>query len=285
MFVDSLAGTVINDRYELIDEIGRGNLGIVYKARHKVLDRIVAVKVLFEQISENENGYLRFHRAVQAVSSLSHQNIVKVFDFGVTDVGYPFEVMDFVEGANLSDLLMEVKRLEVKRAAGIFVQICDAMDHAHEIGVIHRDLKPSNIILTNNVTFKDFVRIVDFGIAKRFNDTSKQKLTMEGQVIGTPAFMSPEQVMGKKLDGRSDIYALGCLMFTVLTGLPPISGESPAQTMAYHVTEEPLDFRRACPDSSIPATLQWVITKTLKKSPDERHQTMGELRQELQIFA
>lgn len=279
----SLVGTLLADRYEIKEEIGRGALGIVYKAQQRILNRPVAIKVLFEDLSKDPTSVKRFEREAQSASSLDHPNIVKIFDFGLSGHSFPFLAMDYLQGQSLKELIKKDKRVGIDRALPIFIQICAAMAHAHGRGIMHRDLKPDNVLLVNHEGEDDFVKIVDFGIAKRFQEEQNggQRLTMEGQVMGTPAFMSPEQIMGGAGDARSDIYSLGCLMFNVLTGVLPISGESPIDTMAKHIRSAPIDFQTACPELVIPDSLKTVISKALRKTPAERQQTMQELRTEL----
>lgn len=267
--------------------IGEGALGAVWKAKQRMVERIVAIKVLSESTEEQSAAFLRFQREAQALSSLNHPNIVVVFDFGLSEEGFPFLVMDYLEGQNLHQLIQQENRLDVERAVPIFIQICNAMAHAHSRGILHRDLKPDNIILTESDGTKDIVKLVDFGIAKRLDEDRQnvRKLTVEGQVLGTPAFMSPEQIMGNKLDARSDIYSFGCLMFHTLTGRLPISGSSSIDTMAKHISNEPMDFAVAAPGLVLPQGLQRCIKKALKKFPEERQQTMAQMREELEWHA
>lgn len=283
----SLAGKVLAGRYEVMSLIGEGALGAVWKAKQRMVERIVAIKVLSESTEEQSAAFLRFQREAQALSSLNHPNIVMVFDFGLSEEGFPFLVMDYLQGQNLHQLIQQEGRMEVDRAVPIFIQICNAMAHAHSRGILHRDLKPDNIILTENDGTRDIVKLVDFGIAKRLDEDRQnvRKLTVEGQVLGTPAFMSPEQIMGNKLDARSDIYSFGCLMFYSLTGVLPISGSSSIDTMAKHISNEPMDFATAAPGIVIPQGLQRCIKKALKKFPEERQQTMAQMREELEWHA
>lgn len=278
----SLVGTTIADRYLIEDEIGSGALGKVYKAKHQILDRHVAVKVLFEDVKGNENAYLRFQREAQTACALSHPNIVTVYDFGLQDNSFPFLVMDYLQGDDLKTVIKRDGRLPLPRALPILLQIADALAHAHSHGVLHRDIKPDNIILINNGPTRDFVKIVDFGIAKRLGPETK-KLTMDGQVVGTPAYMSPEQILNStNLDARSDIYTFGILIFNMVTGALPIQGKTSVDTMAGHISMEPLSLIAACPGANFPASLQSILTKTLKKYPEDRQQSMDELKNELE---
>ncbi len=283
--VECLApGSILAGRYKVLSEIGRGRLGIVYKVHHAVLDRQVAVKVLFEEVKPTETAFLRFKREAETASSLNHPSIVKIFDFGISEGRFPFLVMDYVDGKILGNLLREQMRLPREKALPIFIQICDGMAYAHENGVIHRDLKPDNIFLVQKGVQHELVQIVDFGIAKKLNDPKMKKLTAEGQVLGTPAFMSPEQITGKDLDARSDIYSLGCLMYNVLTGRLPFPGANAMEVMSHHLQREPLNFSEACPGLRLPVGLQYVLRKSMKKEPKERQSTMLQLQEELAAF-
>lgn len=286
MTTSSLIGSVLADRYEIVDEIGHGALGIVYRARHLVMEKTVAVKVLFEQLDQDENNFLRFQREAQAASSMSHPNIVTVYDFGISQNNTPFLVMDYIEGQNVKEVLRKHGRLPVDRSVKIFLQMCSALEHAHSKGILHRDIKPENVVLVKTSWNPEFVKLVDFGIAKYVNEPSRnaKKLTMEGQVLGTPAYMSPEQIMGGRLDARSDIYCMGVLMYNLISGKLPILGKDSAETMSKHITELPVELADACPEIKIPFRLQRAIMKTLKKHPQDRHQSMRELLVELENY-
>lgn len=288
MAKDTLVGTVLDNRYQIISEVGRGALGVVYKASHMVMDKIVAVKILFGEVDVNkdETHFLRFQREAQAASSMSHPNIVTVYDFGISQNKTPYLVMDFVEGINLKDVLSRHNRLPIDRGIGIFLQMCSALEHAHSKGILHRDIKPENVVLLKTSWNPEFVKLVDFGIAKYVNEPSNsaRKLTLDGQVLGTPAYMSPEQVMGDRLDPRSDIYCMGVLMYHTITGKLPILGTTSADTMSRHITDLPKDFAEICPGLKIPHRLQRTILKALKKHPQDRHQSMKELVLELENY-
>lgn len=216
--------------YEFIGEIGSGGMGVIYKAWHSSLKKNVAIKILHQV---NQQTVMRFQREAQAASTLRHDNVIAVLDFGATDEGQPYMVMDFVEGKPLSDLINQRGALPVDSALNIFKQICSGIGHAHGKGVVHRDLKPSNVMLSDPDKWNPHVHIVDFGIAKVLGpeETEAGKLTQTGDVFGSPLYMSPEQCFGKKVDFRSDIYSIGCIMFEVLTGKPPFMGETIMDTM------------------------------------------------------
>jgi serine/threonine-protein kinase len=285
---DTLIGTVLDDRYEILAEVGRGALGVVYKARHLVMEKTVAVKILFGEVDvdKDETNFLRFQREAQAASSMSHPNIVTVYDFGFSKQKTPYLVMDYIEGVNLKEVLSRHQRLPVERAVQIFLQMCSALEHAHSKGILHRDIKPENVVLLRTSWNPEFVKLVDFGIAKYVNEprNNSKKLTMDGQVLGTPAYMSPEQVMGDRLDPRSDVYCMGVLMYHSVSGRLPILGTTSADTMSRHISDKPKEFQEICPNIPIPFKLERTIFKALKKHPQDRHQSMKELFIELENY-
>lgn len=272
---------VINDRYEVLEQVGHGIFGAVFKAWHRQMEKEIAVKVLFQQLEQEDRGFQRFHREAQAISALMHPHIVKVYDFGVSTQGRPYMVMDYVEGHNLRDILKAKNWLPQDRAIFIFAQIVDALGHMHDSGFLHRDIKPDNIIVHDTTYQKDFATLVDFGIAKRLNEPREKRLTVDGTVVGTPAYMSPEQIMGNEIDNRSDIYSFGVLMYVTLTGILPVQGKNPVDTMTKHVTEMPLDMELANPAVKISPELKAVVKKSMAKSPEDRQQSMAQLHKEL----
>ncbi|HEY9871554.1 MAG TPA: protein kinase [Candidatus Obscuribacterales bacterium] len=278
-----LVGTTFAERYEILEPVGEGGMSVVYRARHIHMQRIVAIKLLHERIASDEKALLRFKREAQATGNLSHQNVISVYDFGVTKDHQAFFVMDFLEGEALDAVIKKEKRIEPARAVSIFKQICDGLEHAHKKGVIHRDLKPSNIILVPQDDGFELVKIVDFGIAKMvsIDASSKQQLTQTGQVFGSPLYLSPEQCQGIAIDNRSDIYSLGCLMYEALAGKPPLIGDTAIATMLKHINDPPPLFSAKFPEAQIPQPIEYVVRKCLEKSPESRYQTVAELRQSL----
>jgi serine/threonine-protein kinase len=276
-------GLVLDERYQILSEIGRGALGIVYKAAQFDSAIPVAVKLLFEDMINDDTAFDRFSSEAQSVSSLEHTNIVTVHDFGLTDFGYAYFVMDYLEGENLQNTLDREGRLPLKRALKIFVQIADALSHAHSKNIMHSDIKPENVIIQKAENGEDLAKLVDFGLAKRFHGISGMRVSQSGEVLGTPAYMSPEQCMGgRTIDARSDIYSFGCLMYAVVTGVLPILGPDAMQTMSLHLSMNPQPPAQACPGALIPLNVQDVIMKALKKFPEERYQTAALLRRDLQ---
>ncbi|MDZ4834907.1 MAG: serine/threonine-protein kinase [Candidatus Melainabacteria bacterium] len=281
---DELIGQILNDRYKVVEEVGRGGMSAVYKGIHELMDRTVAIKVLLPQLVSDTISIKRFQQEAQAASHLQHPNVITVYDYGFVASGQPYLVMDFLEGESLSDIIRHEKQCSTKRMIPIFMQACEALEHAHQKGVIHRDLKSSNIMLIDFEGKKDFVKVVDFGIAKLMPSSGKQSqnLTQTGEVFGSPIYMSPEQCMAQSLDARSDIYSMGAMMYESLTGQPPLMGNSIIDTMQMHMSTPPKPFREIRADLEIPEALERVVLKALAKKPEQRYQSMQELRDALE---
>ncbi|CAN5132394.1 hypothetical protein BH10CYA1_BH10CYA1_56550 [soil metagenome] len=280
---DPLLGTILAGNYEIQEVIGHGGMGVVYKARHALMDRIVAIKMLQAQLISDSMSVKRFQQESQSASRISHPNVITVYDFGISPSGQPFIVMDYLQGISLADVIKEEGQIGVERSIKILAQACDALDHAHKMGVIHRDVKPTNFVLINYDEEKDFVKVVDFGVAKLMNTTADgQRLTQAGEVCGSPVYMSPEQCTGAELDQRSDIYSMGIVVYETLTGKLPILGKTMVDTMSKHISEMPPSFQQARPDLYIPERLEQVVFKALAKDPNDRHQSMDELRIDLE---
>lgn len=273
---DPLIGTTIEGRYEIIDLIGRGGMGAVYRARQLLLDKILALKVVLPGKNESEQAILRFLQEGKAAMELTHENIITVRDFGQTNDGILYLAMDFVEGKNLKDIIKKEERLEVERIARISTQICDALHHAHSRGIVHRDIKPANILLANDPDGNEIVKLFDFGIAKlQFDD---HKITKTGALVGTPTYMSPEQVSGSQPDARSDIYAVGCILFEMLTGKPPFRSDASMDTYLKHLNEPIPKIER----NNVPEMMVSIVNKCLSKEPEDRYATTKELKVELE---
>lgn len=280
---DPLIGKTFAERYIIQSVIGLGGMSIVYKAQHKLMDRVVAIKMLHSNIKNDHTSLERFRMEAQAASSLSHQNIIAVYDFGVTDGGDAFFVMDYLDGENLADMIERKGKLPYERALHIFKQICDGLGAAHKKSIVHRDLKPANVVLLKEDDGTETVKLVDFGIAKLLPASGKQQLslTRTGEVFGSPIYMSPEQCQGLELDKRSDIYALGCLMYETLVGAPPIEGTTFLETLNMHVTATPKSFAERIPDAKVPAALEEIIFHCMAKSPEDRPQNTEQIRDQL----
>jgi|GEM_PF-1220558 len=262
--------------YEIISEVARGAMGIVYRARHKRLDRVVALKVLLSGEHASEGEIRRFTREAQALARLKHPNIVPIYDIGEVG-GRHFFTMDFVEGTTLSKVLLE-RQLTATESLGIMEQIADAVSAAHGRGVIHRDVKPSNIMLDP----EGGVHIMDFGLSK--SSAADSKHTRDGTTIGTPAYMSPEQAKGEisRVDERSDVYSMGAVLYEMLAGRPPFGGTNLLEIVLAVISEDPPRLRAVNP--RVPRELEIIVQKAMEKSPERRYRTAGELRDEIRRY-
>ena len=268
---------IFNGRYELHRRLGRGGMAEVYLARDQLLDRPVAVKVLFPALATDQGFVERFRREAQAAANLQHPNIVSVFDWGEANGTY-FIVMEYVEGMTLAELLRDEGRLHPDRAAEITADIAAALGFAHRNRVVHRDVKPGNVLITRD----GGVKVADFGIARALTDSSDQNLTKTGSVMGTATYFSPEQARGAAVDPRSDIYSLGCVLYEMTTGHPPFTGENAVAIAYKHVQENPMPPRRF--DPSLPETLEAITLKCLAKNPANRYPGAQDLRADLRRF-
>lgn len=273
---DPLLGLILGGHYEIMSVIGSGGMSRVYKARHLLLNRDMAVKFIHPERQLDETVVQRFQREAKAAIGLNHPNIGKVTELGLSVSGTPFLVMDLIEGKSLAQLIKEEGVLDWQRVTRIGVQLCQALQHAHLQNILHRDIKPGNVMVTKSGDHEKAL-VVDFGIAKVLaSEEEFQHLTQTGDVIGSPIYMSPEQCMGKKLDAKSDVYSLGCLLYEALSGNPPLLGTSMLETLHKHINESP------APIKNIPAALNAVVLKALEKNSDDRHEGMQQFGQELE---
>lgn len=265
-------------RYEILEELGHGAMGTVYRAKDPAMDRVVALKTIIAVALASQQGSEfreRFYREARAAGRLAHPGIVPVFDVGEHE-GLPYLVMEFINGRTLADSVKAKERLTLERVCEIGQQIAEALGYAHQHGVIHRDIKPANILLTSLETYKiERPKITDFGVAK----LAAGQITLSGQMLGTPAFMPPEQFTGAPVDGRADLFSLGVILYWMATGEQPFPGETMTSVSYKVVHIEPIPPTKLNP--SIPAKLEGIILKCLKKSPDERYQTGEELARDL----
>jgi serine/threonine protein kinase len=275
------AGTMIGGAYKVITPIGKGGMGDVYRARHVVLQKDFAVKVLTGQELNNVN-WLRFQTEAKVISKLDHKNVVKVYNLGLHNGDLPFYAMDLLEGEPLDGVISRLGPLDQKDAISIFLQVCDGLGYAHRHGVIHRDIKPANIMLIVESSDVPTVKLLDFGIAKLSTVENKaaQSLTAPGEIFGSPYYMSPEQCLGLKVDARSDIYSLGCTIYESLTGRPPFKGENAFKTICMHQSETPQTLSEVSGKSFSPA-MEHLIAKCLRKKPEDRYQSMKEIEVDL----
>ncbi|WP_406319722.1 Stk1 family PASTA domain-containing Ser/Thr kinase [Streptosporangium sp. NBC_01639] len=268
----------LGDRYELDGVVGRGGMAEVYRARDIRLDRIVAIKTLRADLARDHIFQARFRREAQSAASLNHPSIVAVYDTGEDVAGsapVPYIVMEYVDGRTLRDLLRADRRLMPERAAELVDGILRALDYSHRGGIVHRDIKPANIMITNNGD----VKVMDFGIARAMAD-SAATMTQTAQVIGTAQYLSPEQARGERVDARSDIYSTGCVLYELLTGQPPFTGDSPVAIAYQHVREDPIPPSQIDPE--IPKWADAIVLKAMAKDPAHRYQGAGEMRADIQ---
>jgi len=273
-----LTGQLLSGRYKILERVGAGAMGSVYRAEHTLMKKIVAIKVLHAEQNERNEIITRFQRAAQAAAHIDHPNVCTATDFGEAADGSFFLVMEYLEGRTLKELITAEGRLDANHAVTLMIQVVSALQRAHGLGVVHRDLKPENIFLTRRGFDDEFVKIVDFGIARvQLEGDDSVQLTQAGKVYGTPQYLSPEQAVGEEIDARSDLYAVGVVLFEMLTGQPPFTGSSVVQLIGKHVTQKPPSFASIAPDLEVDEGLQAVVFKLLEKQPRDRFQNATEL--------
>jgi serine/threonine protein kinase len=272
-----MTGHLFGDRYQVGDTLGFGGMSEVHRGRDLRLGRDVAIKVLRADLARDPSFQTRFRREAQNAASLNHPAIVAVYDTGETqgETGtIPYIVMEYVDGETLRDLLKREGSLAPKRAMEIVADVCAALDFSHRHGIVHRDIKPANVMLTR----AGAVKVMDFGIARAVAD-GQATMTATAAVIGTAQYLSPEQARGEAVDARSDVYATGCVLFELLVGAPPFTGDSPVAVAYQHVREEPKAPSEVKP--GLPKELDSIVLKALNKNPLNRYQTAAEMRSDL----
>jgi serine/threonine protein kinase len=267
---ESIIGMTVADRFKVVSLLGEGGTGQVYLAEHDVLERKFAIKVLRRDMLSDQTAAERFRREARAASRMQHRNIVYISDFGQLKDGRLFLVMEYIPGDELSTVIQREQRLPAARAARILLQISEALDYAHEKGVVHRDLKSENIILTTERHRVDVAKILDFGLAKiLYGSGDLETITFKGQIFGTPEYISPEQIVGDDVDQRADIYALGVLAFEMVTGRTPFTGTLMELLVAHRKLTPPLPSA-VCPRDEIPECFDRLVRKAMQKRPADR---------------
>jgi serine/threonine protein kinase len=272
----SLIGSIVADTYHILKKLGEGGMGAVYLGEHVKMGRKSAIKVLTQSLAQDNEAIARFNREASNAARINHPNVCAIYDFGETKEGLIFLAMEYIEGESLTDLVQREGPLGPYRAADIVRQAGSALQAAHDLGIVHRDLKPDNIMITRARDGADMVKVVDFGIAKAMGGEEGQKVTRTGLVVGTPEYMSPEQLSGDKLDGRSDTYSLALVLFKMLTGRLPFEADNAQEMMIKRLTDEPLRLNDAVTGANFPQRLQIVMDRALQRMPSDRHASAEE---------
>ena len=279
---DAWIGKVIDGRYRVQARVGTGGMGAVYRVEHVRMGKVAAMKVLHRELAKEDQIVKRFRREVEVVSRLNHPNIVQTFDFGSWE-GLLYLIMEFVKGEDLGAIIKREGPLPVPRAIALGVQICSALDEAHHLGVMHRDLKPENIVCVRRRD-EEHAKVLDFGLAKLRERPGLGEITGAGNLIGTPYYMSPEQVRSEAVDHRTDIYSLGGTLYRVVTGQFPFDGNSPMGIMSKHLTDEVVPPSQRAPEQQIPPELDRIILRAMARNRDHRYGSAGEMRHDLEAL-
>jgi serine/threonine-protein kinase len=277
----TLIGTVLAERYRIVRKIGEGGMGEVFEAQHVYIDKRYAIKTLRPEITTSPEAIARFHQEARSASTIGHENIVSIDDFGRLPDGGVYLAMEFLEGESLADRMKKGSALGYAEKLEVMAQVCRGLAAAHEKGIVHRDMKPENIFLARKGD-RVVVKVLDFGIAKVTSDNAHDRLTQTGSIFGTPFYMSPEQALGKALDGRTDIYSVGVILYEVFTGRVPFVGESFMGILSQHITKAPPRPRDTAPFRHVPDEIEHVILRALAKDPAARFASMHELGDELE---
>lgn len=269
---DELIGKVLDERYEIRAPLGKGGMGTVYRGWQLSVDREVAIKVIHPKLSDDRSAVKRFLREARLASRLSQPNIVNVYDFGQSD-GVLYLAMELLRGHTLTSELGQGRRINPKRTITMALQLCDALEAAHAQGIVHRDMKPSNIVILDDPPGRDLIKVLDFGLAKSLIQDSGSIVTNTDALLGTPLYMSPEQIEGKDSDQRADLYSLGCILYEMLSGKPPFIDNAVSAVLARHISDAPAPL-----PPHVPFKLRSLIESLLEKKPEKRIQSAGEVR-------
>ena len=279
--VANRVGEVVENRFEIEKHIGTGGMATVYKATHRQVDLNVAIKIL-NRDEMNDKDIERLKREAKVLNSIFHPNVVKVYSFGFLDAGEPYLVLDLLEGKSLDQLIQSEKCLPIPWLLEAFEQICKGLICAHDAGLVHRDLKPSNIMVVKPDEDEAFIKLLDFGIARTMSAApDEQKLTRHGEIFGSPLYMSPEAIQGNEMDHRSDIYALGCLMYESITGAPPFLGANVIVTFVKHMTEKAKPMSEVMEGRTVSPALEAIVSRCMEKAPEARYQSVAEVLDDL----
>jgi serine/threonine-protein kinase len=277
---DPLIGRLIADRYRVLELIGRGGMGVVYKAEHARIGKVLALKLLTGELTRDQEQVARFKREALMSSRLSHPNTVQVFDFGEAD-GLAYLAMEYVRGRDLGVIVSEAGRLDAERTAKIVIQICSSLSEAHDKGIVHRDLKPENIMIIASQAGDDVAKVLDFGLAKLRESSELSDVTSSGAIVGTPYYMAPEQIRGEAVTPACDVYALGALLYACLTGSVPFDAATPMGVLTRHLTEEPTPPNVRVPELSLSRNFERLILVALAKNPSDRFPSVTALQSAL----
>jgi len=277
---DPLIDQLVADRYRMIRKLGEGGMGSVYLAEHVVIEKKIVLKVLAAELAMREDLVARFLQEARSASRIGHENVIDISDFGQSAEGFVYIAMEYLEGRDLGQVLHEEGALPWNRVREIVMQICRALRAAHDKGIVHRDMKPENIFLIHREGRPEFVKILDFGIAKVMGlDPKGPRLTRAGMIFGTPEYMAPEQAEGKETDHRADVYAVGCIVYHLMTGETPFVADSFMAMLTKQMSEQPIPPSVRRPDLAITPEMDALVAKALEKNRDKRFQNMAEFRE------
>ena len=277
---DPLIGVIVAERYRIKEPIGRGGMGVVYRVEHARIGKLMALKLLTGELTRDSQQVARFKREAQLMSRLSHPNTVQVFDFGASD-GLVYLAMEYLKGEDLGHLIRRIGPLGVERTLKIVIQVCSSLGEAHRIGMVHRDLKPENIIVMQGTEDEDVIKVLDFGLAKLREGGELSEVTSRGAIVGTPYYMSPEQIRGDDVGPESDVYSLGALTYACLTGTVVFDANTPMGVLTKHLTELPESPSRRFPDLKIPGSVSQLVLTALAKDPKGRPNSVNQLQESL----